>query len=261
MPVRLAPVEQGLLASDATVETDRVWKGVVHTTTHGQRRAFIKPLPGRKLLVELMAAVVGRAHDLPIPEPFLVSVSGHQLQGFPHQQARFWAFASLDTESPSLSRWTRSPAVAATYLRRWKRNAEAIAFDGWIANPDRTTKNILLSDNGEHVGLIDHEEALPAWLPANGDCDNELMKLLCDGADDFTRRRHLRNASKAGLDYHHTPLNELRSNCAWALQFTTLDEVESLVAFLTARIRHLPALLSTSAGVDQYPLRYDQPRL
>lgn len=256
MTVRLAPVEFGLLAGEARKLTDRVWTGMVHTTTLGQRRAFIKVLPRSKLLVELFAAVVGRAHDLPIPEPFLITVQGHQLEGFTEPQARFWAFASLDTESPSLSRLTRDPAVAALHLRRWKRVSEAVAFDAWLANPDRTTKNILLSDNGEHVGLIDHEEALATWLTPEQACANELMALLCADADDFTRRRHLKSAHKACLDYPRTPLAHLQPSCSWALQFTTQTEVERLVAFLTERIRHLPDLLSTAAGVQQHPLRY-----
>jgi hypothetical protein len=256
MAVRLAPVEFGLLVSDAQALTDRVWTGMIHTTTVGQRKAFIKVLPPRKLLVELLAAVVGRAHDLPIPEPFLITVQGHQLQKFPKPEARFWAFASLDSESPSLSRLTRDPAVAAQHLRRWKRVSEAVAFDSWLANPDRTTKNILLSDNGEHVALIDHEDALAEWMTPEQECANELMLLLCQEADEFTRNRHLRNAQKAGLDYPKTPLAEIRDSCHWALHFTTLEEVERLVGFLTARIQHLPNLLSAAAGVKQYTLRY-----
>lgn len=256
MAVRLAPVELGLLVSDAQALTERVWTGVIHTTTAGQRKAFIKVLPQRKLLVELLAAVVGRAHDLPIPEPFLITVQGHQLQNFPHPKARLWAFASLDSESPSLSRLTRDAELIVRHLRRWKRVSEAIAFDSWLANPDRTTKNILLTDNGEHVALIDHEDALADWMTPEQECANELMAMVCGDADEFTRLRHLRNAHRAGLDYPNTPLEEIRSSCHWALQFTTLEEVERLIAFLTARIQHLPNLLSAAAGVKQHTLRY-----
>lgn len=253
MPTIEPPTVSALVA-EATVIKPLVWHGPVFSAK-GKRKAYIKQLPTRKLLVECVAAVVGRAHDLPIPAPHLIMAEPHQLPGCTVTRT-FWAFGCEDGETPSLARLTTDPAEVTRRLRSWKRASEAAAFDAWIGNGDRTAKNILWSDDSTKVGLIDHDDALPDWLQPDADSANQLMQLLCDGCDEFTRRRHRKDALKCTSAYGKTNWVATDACTDWALNFTDVDNLQDLIAFLAVRLQHLPALLSVSAGLSQAELRY-----
>lgn len=250
------PVLSLLVGDDPTRVSDKVWHGNVFSQ-YGQRKAYIKVLTGKKLLVECVAAVVGRAHDLPIPRPHLVKVEARQLKGSGLPDGTYWAFGCEDSDVPSLSRITRDRDEIAKRLKSWKRVNEAAAFDTWIGNQDRTAKNLLWSDDSTKVGLIDHDDAFPEWLAADAESANELMRLLCEDCDEFTRRRHHREAIKSTRAYRETDWTSSESCTAWVRHFAHEEQLLPLIEFLQQRLQHLPALIAAGTGANQLEMRYD----
>jgi len=226
-----------------------VWKGIIFSR-HGPCGAYLKILDRRKLVIECLASMVGRAHDLPIPAPFLVRVSGHQLQGFdPDYQGL--AFGCEESTAPCLERLTRDREQIARLLRRWKRASDGAAFDSWIGNGDRTAKNILWSDTANYVGLIDHDDAFPDWLTPDGETANGILQLLCEDSDELSRQRHRKSTIKSTANY----LSTVWPDSGVFPELLNSDEhLAALVTFLRARLQHLPKLITIASGTRQQEL-------
>lgn len=250
MPKLTAPLVATLTGDAHRVQED-VWKGVVFTQ-RGHSRAYIKLLNKRKLVVECLAAMLGRAHDLPIPAPFIVRVSGHQLEGFVGSYEG-WAFGSEESEAPSLERITRDPEEVARLLRKWPRANDGAAFDAWIGNGDRTAKNILWSDTSNFVGLIDHDDAFPDWLAPDGELVNGILTLLCEGIDEVSRQRHRKSTIKSTEKY---PRTDWTTAAGLPNVLDLQEQVDGLVNFLKSRMQHLPKLITIAAGTKQQELDY-----
>jgi hypothetical protein len=111
--------------------------------------------------------------DLPVPEPFLLTVEADFVQAIPDATAKAQALKSPHVAFGS----KKLPPGFATYpvekpLPRVLVGAaaEIFAFDHLIANPDRTVANPNLLFNGKAFGIYDHElafitEGVLGWRP------------------------------------------------------------------------------------------------
>lgn len=245
----------GLVSGDCVAIQPDVWKGPCFSQ-HDQTTVYVKALSSRKLLVECVAAMIGRAHDLPIPRPYLLMVEGRFLPGFEWPEAQFWAYGAEASDFPSLARLTRDRDEICRRLRGWRRASEAAAFDSWIGNQDRTEKNLLWADDASQVQLIDHDDALPDWLTPEGETVNQIMQLLCGERSEHERHQHRRTALKATEPYRKTDFDGAVEAAAWAERFARAQDLAGLLTFLANRIEHLPRIIAAAAGTRQQELSY-----
>ena len=127
-------------------------------------RAYVKLMPDRQLVNELLASVLGRLVGLPVPRGFLVLV---QRSDYPSSsyllQNGFDAASAFAVEELPHRALDRRADLASAEARKallcaWSKWPEAACFDDWIANADRHPGNLLVGGPGE-VWLIDHSHA------------------------------------------------------------------------------------------------------
>lgn len=118
------------------------------------------------LSVEIIAACLAAALDLPIPEPFVVSIPADWRECLPPAvRGRFSEFDNLAFGSRLV--WPQWPAwTAANRLspRMVQTAAEILAFDGFIENVDRRDGNPNCLVSGDNLRIFDHELAFPRGL-------------------------------------------------------------------------------------------------
>lgn len=246
------------LVGEAVKVQDGVWMGPVFCE-EGQIQAYIKLLPKRKLLTECLTAMLGRAHDLPVPRPHIVSIQDSSLlPQCPYPGWSGWAFGSSASTSPSLERVTKDEETAKRLLSGWKRAIEGAVFDCLIANEDRTRKNILWSDGPDGVGLIDHDDALPGWVmhDARSETKNALLEILCSGDDDLNRYRRRHQSLTAAVPYGSTDWNSFGHDDPWVRLFSSPEEMMLLLNYVLNRVNHLPYLLERATGARQQQVPY-----
>jgi hypothetical protein len=130
------------------------------------------------LLREAVAALVAADLDLPVPEPFVVNLGPEFVATIPVTDdrcrlAKQHAAASLGWNYGS----KKLPAGFLTILKGqpiplalMPAAAEILAFDTFIANPDRTVQNPNCQSNGREFAIFDHElafrtEGVLFWRP------------------------------------------------------------------------------------------------
>ena len=91
--------------------------------------------------------------------------------------------------------------ILLAQLGRWPRLDTAIAFDEWIANPDRTARNLLFRETGDFV-LIDHGEAIPSDALADTVIDNRLAKLAAPALSAHERAEAIRRVKRSSSPFH-----------------------------------------------------------
>jgi hypothetical protein len=229
---------------------ERVWTGSAFSSI-GHRKLFIKLLTREQILIECVAAMVGRAHDLPIPQPHIVGVKGAQLPGFTPTY-RGWAYGAEDSDTPSLARMTRDKNEIMRRIRSWKRWSEAAAFDTWIGNEQRGASALLWSDDATKVGLMNHEHSFPEWLQPEAESANQILEIICKECDEFSRQRHRKSVMRATEHYPTTDLDGVKG--PWSTHFVDAAKLERLLTFLASRLGHLPELIAIAAGTRQQDL-------
>ena len=136
--------------------------------------AYIKFLPSRQLVNELLASVLGRIAGLPIPRGFLVEVHRADYPNSPLMAAHgltvmpAFAVEAIACQSALRRLDLQSPTAREQLLRAWPHWYSAAAFDDWIANADRHPGNLLVGAPGE-AWLIDHSHAFTGdkWQAVN----------------------------------------------------------------------------------------------
>ena len=255
---RASPPLLSGLVSEATQVQPGVWLGTVFCE-EGLTTAYIKVMSPQKMLVECLAAMLGRAHDLPIPRPHIVSVEDPSfLPECPLPGWTGWAFGSSASVAPTLERITRDEETAARLLKGWKRAVEGAVFDCLIANEDRTRKNILWSDGPEGVGLIDHDDALPGWVmhDPRTETRNLLLDILCDGDDDLNRLRLRKQSLEAAQVYSRTEWQSFIADPVWLKLFSDEPTALKLLDYVLTRLNHLPYLLERGTKSPQHQVPY-----
>jgi hypothetical protein len=128
-------------------------------------------------MAEVLAALLATDLDLPVPEPFLVRMEPGLAASIPDTTARQRA-----QSSPGLNFGSKKlppgfmvyPAGKPIPKELAPTAADILAFDTFIANPDRTAANPNLLFNGRELAIYDHELALfmdgligwkPPWQP------------------------------------------------------------------------------------------------
>lgn len=127
----------------------------------------------RSLIAEALAALLAADLDLPVPEPFLVrvesdfaaSVIDPTLRGLAEKSIG-WNFGSK--KLPGGFSTISTDRVLSNAL--FPVAAEILAFDVFIANPDRSVANPNCLTNGRALAIFDHElafltEGIIGWKP------------------------------------------------------------------------------------------------
>jgi hypothetical protein len=119
------------------------------------------------LLREAVAALMAADLDLPVPEPFLVKVEADFVTTIPEWDDRY---RLAKRNAAASCGWNfglkKLPAGFSTIPKKrtipqalMPMAAEILAFDTFIANPDRTVENPNCQSNGRGFGIFDHELA------------------------------------------------------------------------------------------------------
>lgn len=130
-------------------------------------------LKERGLLAEAITALLAADLDLPVPEPFIVQMSGEFIQTITDAEtaknARDGASLCFGSKKlpPGFVTYPADKPLSRTLIPT---AAEIFAFDHFIANPDRTVANPNLLFNGREFAIYDHElaffmEGILGWRP------------------------------------------------------------------------------------------------
>lgn len=223
-----------------------VWRGNVQLSDR-RRTMYVKAVDSRTLAVEVICAVMGRSLGLPIPRPAIVNVTPIAL---PDLQAPALFFGSESVDNPDLKKWlNRDSEDTMQALRSWSKLLDAGCFDEWLANADRHGGNILWG-GGNNYSLIDHSEALPAWLPVSAAAEsNSLLWAAAEGKRPKEIEQLYLKAKQGTQAYSHLSIqSEIRDILNGVSSTSTVD---TLIAFLHHRIHSLLMLISRRIGYAQ----------
>lgn len=208
---------------------------------------YIKPkLAERQVIAELVAAQVALCLGLPCPQPYLVTVAPQHVGG--RRGAAQVCFGCEQVGPRSAARPIRSLAVMLDMLRKAKAAEGTVVLDEWIANPVRSTGDILFDPEGA-VWLIDHEAALAPGIQATEAVTNWLASRLIEGQTAQERARLLDTLRARSRPAHtaqvvFTPM-ELENVSRGAELYREATD------FLKERLNHLDYLLSNRVLPEQ----------
>lgn len=226
--------------------------------------AYIKLLPDRQLVNELLASVLGRIAGLPIPRGFLVEVRRTDYPNSPlmttHGLAATPAFAIEAVALQSVIRRLdlHSPTARERLLRAWPHWYSAAAFDDWIANADRHPGNLLVGAPGE-AWMIDHGHAFTGdkWQAVHLQPDvvtrNQLGQVM---------GTWLKPPEKAlAMQACHTAVQRFSSvdtvqatRLAHVVAQLSAPDLDALTKFVTERVHSVAARIGSIIGMPGLPL-------
>lgn len=229
--------------------------------------AYVKlTLNYRQTIAELACAQVGRALGLNIPECFLVYIDTDNLPEKVKKESMFsnrgeilaFASGSPDPDVMSFERLLMVDNDSANALFDcWDDLDLVIAFDEWIANPDRTMCNYLFSPADNDFWLIDHGSALTGDYMPNWALKNPSVETHNALYESIAHQRELN--AKYDMKQKATILMDK----AQKVDFTSLDStgfykmidssvnVEDIAKFLQDRINYSVELLCQKLGIPQ----------
>ena len=114
------------------------------------------------LIRELMASLLARDLDLPVPEPYLVRVDPGFHEAVPDGElaGRFQRSVGLNFGcrhlGPAYVSWPKGRSIPASLTQE---AAEILAFDLMVQNPDRRKNKPNLLRKDEQLAIFDHEMA------------------------------------------------------------------------------------------------------
>jgi len=214
------------------------------------------PMP---IVAELLCGVIGRSLGLPVPEPFIVTISAGVV---PHSRLlpankSTLAFASQDVGGTTFSQLLRAGSPGAqAMLMKWEHLIPVTTFDEWMANTDRNLGNILFISNV--LWIIDHAEAfhgsqralfgLPELVKSAstnilGDMLAKLSLAECSN--------HLGVAQGWLIDIANRIDIKDAAACADIAQWQTLEQQTELLDFIAQRLTLTHSLLCNRLGHPQ----------
>ena len=229
--------------------SDGVWRGPVRSEDRAEL-AFIKALPLYKLTREIVCSLVASACDLPVLRPAVVS-----LEDAPFAGGEKFGFGTQPVEE---ARPMENDQVLLSQLSRWPQLDTAIAFDAWIANPDRTARNLLFRETGDFV-LIDHGEAIPSDALPHTVVDNRLARLAAPALSAHERAEAIRRVQQSSSPFRDVDFRaiEIASLApAWGGQ----SMLSECCRFLVDRLEHLDALVEQALGSKQQTISFTSVR-
>lgn len=259
MAAELAKVQPGAQPLKADNIND-VWLGTVYLADGSVVRAFLKDIYPKEMANELVGAAFARALGLPVPRSFLAVAKPDVL---PATKAPALGncrvlFGSERKDVPPLGNFWVGDRIEQSYLdalAMWPKCGSVFAFDTWIANIDRNVNNLLFKGSGD-VWLIDHGHCLtgPTWtaveLEAEGDYRNAMATWLT---------RHLTSKQKAAFRKAILELPkairkmdlDAIAKASKAASILTEADARAMLAFLKARVDHLPRIAMKQAGIPE----------
>jgi len=216
---------------------------------------YVKPrLTERQVVAELVAAQVGMCLGLPCPQPYLVSVASRHVGG--RRGVVQTCFGCEQVGPRSMATPVRSLSMMLEMLHKAKAAEGTAALDEWIANPVRSTSDILFDPEGA-VWLIDHEAALAPGIAVDEAVTNWLAQRLMEGLGLAERARLLETIRGRSLAAHKSKLGRP------ALELENVSRGPELyreaVGFLQQRLEHLDCLLSHRILPEQGHLGQNPP--
>lgn len=229
--------------------------------------AYVKlTLNYRQTIAELACAQVGRALGLNIPECYLVYIDTDNLPEKVQKESMFtgrghmlaFASGSPDPDVMSFERLLLANNDKANALfDAWKDLDLVIAFDEWIANPDRTMCNYLFSPADNDFWLIDHGSALtgdymPNWALNNYKVEthNALFESIAYQKDLGEKYEMKKKATNLMSKAQKVDLASLDSSGFYKMIDSNIN-VEDIAKFLQERIDYSVELLCQKMGIPQ----------
>ncbi len=237
---------------------NETYRGPIETAT-GKTFAYVKLLPTKELINELVSSVLGRTIGMPIPPGFIVLVSREDYpdsEFLSHQATdKALAFGVESIGYPDLKRRVKieGDTVIDELFRTWTGWGEAMTFDEWVANRDRNQGNLLLGGPGE-VWLIDHGQAFtgPNWSAADLDPSiavrNEIARVIAPRLALPERHRALRRATEMSEECRKVSGRDVLKE-AFIAAFTSEEEIEALRNFIEQRVNELVRLIAMRVGL------------
>ncbi len=212
--------------------------------------AYIKPIPKYQLVREVVCALVAQSIGLPVACPGVADLERAELD----TTERF-AYATLPQGLSARS--MRDDPVLRDQLSRWSGLHAAIAFDTWIANPDRTPQNLLFRGASDFV-LIDHGEAMAQGLSADSHVPNWLVTFMSSGLKRDEEPVAIRRVQEATALFQKADFDRIRI-ASLAGGWHGEDMFDECCRFLTDRLRHIDRLIEQAFGVSQQRLPFPRP--
>jgi hypothetical protein len=237
------------------------WLGTVRLSTGRDARAFVKLLPPRQILSELVASLLAHYSELPAPLPLLVKVYRTTLplsSSWQENEVERLAFGSEDVAQPSFSRFTNQSQTVIAKLLNWEYLNRTGAFDEWIANGDRHSGNLLF-DGNSGFWLIDHSHAFTGaeWtavaLVANVSIQNQLIDVFAPKGEGPAARAWLEETKGSCRDFAQLSIAELPQRVMAETYVSELD-ARSITSFLRDRLKHVVPMVSAKLGIPELPL-------
>ncbi|MFW2351097.1 HipA family kinase [Qipengyuania sp.] len=234
-----------------------VFRGEVLCTSGGILSAFIKDLPLRQLVNELIASTIASHLDLPVPTPILAVAKNETFNAtnVPYGGDAHLVFASSAADArPVLQILSDAGRANEVYeiLANWERLGELYGFDSWLANVDRHRGNLLMGGEGD-LWMIDHGHCLtgPTWnardLKVDSEFRNRLSEWLTPSLSGSRRVRAVEQVMHLKSSAESTDVEELLSQNR--IDALLKDEFNNVVRFLKARVEYIEPLSRKALGV------------
>lgn len=183
--VKLGRLREGAKPIGKSKGVNDTYFGAIYTD-EAEYPAYVKDLDLTQLVNELVAATIGGAMALPVPDPHLVatpSTAGMTKGPKLTDGSGRVAFAVPDRKLPPVRQFLQcAEAIPGNAIRKWKYLKHAVYFDEWIANRDRHDRNLLFDGESQFI-LIDHGHAFtgPSWEPGDLQPTAKVANQLIDG--------------------------------------------------------------------------------
>ena len=147
----------------------------------------------------------------------------------------------------------RTDATLRDQLAEWVHSALAIAFDEWIANADRTARNLLFQGANDFV-LIDHGEAIPSGLAVDRPAAaNILAQFAYAALTQDERRAAIDRVQRATAAFGRVDMATIET-AALRRSWDPNAHLPECCRWLTDRLPHLPDLIAQRFGDRQHAL-------
>lgn len=240
-------IRLGTLLPNSTelgIGVNRARKGFALMADGTQELVIAKRVGPNVLAAEIFCSSLGRAANLPIPEPVIIKdpmaaalMFGSVFQGYPNLMQAF----RLDPASAS----NEELLLVAKRIAQWTRVNDAIGFDEWVSNVDRNLQN-LLWDGFDHFVMIDHDKCLGHRVAGRADQNYLLAMTLGAIMPDQAEIERLKMRVLAAVMEFE---NEFAEAAATALQRIPIGAAAShsqaYFSFVTQRLPQLARLLAT----------------
>ncbi len=154
-----------------------------HLITFDDNKDYIvklyKPSENRALMNEWLGYCLARFIGLPIPYAYLVNMPKEFVDSFPNLYDS--VYTPIQFASKYLPNCVNAHETVVTNIINHAHLAKIIVFDYWLANTDRTRKNVLLEEKtpGNHyLWILDHAEIFDSYSWTINDLENLPQHLL-----------------------------------------------------------------------------------